>query len=111
MDCIFCKIVAGDIPSDIIYEDDKVIAFKDLSPQAPHHLLIIPRKHIPTVNDFTPEDALLFGQMGQAAKSIAKQIGVAEDGYRLIVNCNEQGGQTVFHTHMHLMAGKRLSWP
>ncbi len=111
MDCIFCKIVDGDIPADIVFENESVIAFRDLNAQAPHHILIIPRKHISTVNDFAPDDAVIFGQMGQAAKQIANDLGVAEKGYRLVLNCNEDGGQTVYHTHMHFMAGRQFSWP
>lgn len=111
MSCIFCKIVDGSIKSDIIFENDDVIAFRDLNAQAPHHVLIIPRKHIATVNHFEADDALIFGQMGQAAKLIAADLGVAEKGYRLVLNCNEDGGQTVFHTHMHFLAGRTLTWP
>ena len=111
MDCIFCKIVDGSIKGDIVFEDENVIAFRDLNAQAPHHILIIPRKHIPTVNDFNAADAHIFGQMGQAAKAIAADLNVADDGYRLVLNCNEHGGQTVFHTHMHFMAGRVFSWP
>ena len=111
MDCIFCKIVDGSIKSDIVFEDDDVIAFRDLNAQAPHHVLIIPRKHIATTNDFDAEDAKIFGQMGQAAKKIASDLDVAEKGYRLVLNCNEDGGQAVYHTHMHFLAGRTLSWP
>lgn len=111
MDCIFCKIVNGDIPGDTVYENDKVLAFRDLSPQAPHHILIIPKKHIATLNDFSPEDAAIFGEMGQVAKELAKSLGTDEQGYRVVINCNEQGGQTVFHTHMHFMAGRQFTWP
>ena len=111
MDCIFCKIVDGSIKGDIVLENDDVIAFRDLNAQAPHHILIIPRKHIATVNDFEVEDARIFGQMGQAAKAIASDLGVAEKGYRLVLNCNEDGGQTVHHTHMHFLAGRPLTWP
>jgi len=111
MDCIFCKIADGSIKGDIVYENTDVIAFRDLNAQAPHHILIIPRQHIATVNDFEIEHATIFGQMGQAAKTIARDLGVAEQGYRLVLNCNEDGGQTVFHTHMHFMAGRAFSWP
>jgi len=111
MDCIFCKIADGSIPSKKVYENDHVLAFEDLTPQAPHHILIIPRKHISTLNDFEAEDVKVFGEMGQAAKAIAKSLGVDERGYRVVVNCNEDGGQTVFHTHMHFMAGRGFSWP
>ena len=111
MDCIFCKIVAGTIPGDIVFESDNVIAFRDLHAQAPEHILIIPRKHLPTINDFSVEDAAIFGEMGQAAKQIAKSLEVAEKGYRLVVNCNKDGGQTVHHTHMHFLAGRQMNWP
>lgn len=110
-DCIFCKIASGDIPADKVYENEHVVAFRDLSPQAPHHLLIIPRKHIATLNDFSAEDALIFGEMGLAAKAVAQSLGVDENGYRVVVNCNGDGGQTVFHTHMHFLAGRGLTWP
>ena len=111
MDCIFCKIAQGEIPSDIVYENDSVMAFRDLTPQAPHHILIIPRKHIATLNDFNVEDAVIFGRMGLAAKHIADTLGVDQQGYRVVVNCNEYGGQTVFHTHMHFLAGRNFTWP
>jgi len=111
MDCIFCKIAQGEIPSNKVYENDTVFAFRDLSPQAPHHILIIPKKHIATLNDFSGEDAPIFGEMGRAASAIAEQLGVADNGYRVVVNCNKDGGQTVFHTHMHFLAGRGLTWP
>jgi len=111
MDCIFCKIVSGEIKGDIVFDSDDVLAFRDLAPQAPHHILIIPKKHLPTISDFSADDALIFGLMGQAAKQIALDLGVDEAGYRLVVNCREGAGQTVFHTHMHFMAGRGFSWP
>ena len=111
MDCIFCKIVDGSIPSDKVFENDHVLAFRDLSPQAPHHILIIPKKHLASLNEFESEDAAIFGEMGQAAKALAKELSVDEAGYRVVVNCNEHGGQTVFHTHMHFLAGRQLHWP
>ncbi len=111
MDCIFCKIADGTIPGDIVFENDKVLAFRDLNAQAPDHILIIPRKHIPTMNDFTSEDVVIFGEMGQAAKEIANTLGVSEQGYRIVVNCNDDGGQTVHHTHMHFLAGRQMTWP
>lgn len=110
-DCIFCKIVAGELPADIVYENEHVVAFRDLTPQAPHHLLIIPRKHISTVNDLEPEDVASPGALLLAAKTVAHQLGVAEDGYRLVMNCNRRGGQTVFHIHLHLLAGRDMHWP
>lgn len=107
-DCLFCKIVSGDIPSARVYEDDKVIAFNDINPQAPIHILIIPREHIATTNDLSSEHNALLGHMINTAKQIAHDQGIAEDGYRLIFNCNEQGGQTVYHIHLHLMGGRQL---
>ena len=110
-DCIFCKIVAGEIPADKVYEDDAVVAFRDLKPQAPIHLLVIPRKHIATLNDLTPEDEVLVGRMYRAARAIAIDLDVAESGYRTVVNCNKAAGQVVFHVHMHFLAGRRMGWP
>ena len=111
MDCIFCKIISGEIKGDIVFESDEVLAFRDLSPQAPHHILIIPKKHLPTISDFEPEDSVSFRLMGQTAKKIALDLGVDDAGYRLVVNCREGAGQAVFHTHMHFMAGRAFSWP
>jgi len=110
-DCIFCKIAAGEIPADKIYEDDTVVAFRDLSPQAPTHVLVIPRKHIATLNDLQPEDEAILGRMYGAAREIAVREGVAEPGYRTVVNCNEAGGQAVFHIHLHLLGGRMMHWP
>lgn len=109
--CIFCKIISGDIPANIIYSDDHVIAIDDLHPQAPHHKLIIPRKHIATLNDLTSEDTLLMGQMTQTARQLAQALGLAENGYRVIMNCNADGGQAVYHIHMHLLGGRTMIWP
>jgi histidine triad (HIT) family protein len=108
MSTIFSKILAREIPADIVYEDDHVTAFKDISPQAPVHILIIPNKEIPTVDDVTEADAEMLGWMFLAAKKIAREQGIAESGYRLIVNCREHGGQEVYHLHMHLLGGRRL---
>ena len=110
-DCIFCKIASGDIPADKVYEDDKVVAFRDLSPQAPTHVLVIPRKHIATLNDVEPEDEALIGRMYGAAREIAANEDVAESGYRTVVNCNKAAGQVVFHVHMHMLAGRGMGWP
>jgi histidine triad (HIT) family protein len=110
-DCLFCKIRDGEIPCDIIYEDEHVLAFFDVNPQAPLHLLIIPRKHIATVNDISADDEPVMGRMFAAAKIIAAQQGVSADGYRLVVNCNRKAGQSVFHIHMHLLAGRAMNWP
>jgi histidine triad (HIT) family protein len=110
-DCIFCKIVAGEIPADLVYEDDAVIAFRDLNPQAPSHVLVIPRRHIATLNDLGPEDADIMGRLFLAAREIAAREGFAEAGYRTVVNCNEAGGQSVFHIHLHLLGGRMMHWP
>lgn len=111
MDCLFCKIINKEIPADIIYEDEHVIAFNDISPQAPTHALIIPRKHIATLNDVQAEDAALVGHMVKTAATIAKQLGFDENGYRTVFNCNPHGGQTVYHIHLHLLGGKPMGWP
>jgi histidine triad (HIT) family protein len=111
MNCLFCKIIAGDVPAKIQYEDDKVIAFEDIHPQAPVHILIIPRLHIATCNDLSPETAYLMGDMAIAASRLAKEKGINENGYRLVTNCNGAAGQTVFHLHTHLLGGRNLSWP
>ena len=110
-DCIFCKIAAGDIPATTLYDDGEVLAFRDINPEAPIHLLIIPRKHIPTLNDLTEVDAALIGRMYLAAKQLAAELGVADGGYRTVINCNRNAGQLIFHIHMHLLAGRELGWP
>lgn len=111
MDCLFCKIINGDIPADIVYQDDDVLGFKDVNPQAPTHVLFIPKKHIATVNDLEINDAELIGKLYLAAKKVATDAGFADDGYRLVMNCNAGAGQTVFHIHLHMLAGRSLSWP
>ena len=108
METIFSKIIRREIPADILYQDDLVTAFRDIHPQAPTHVLIIPNKLIPTVNDVTPEDELMLGRLFTVARKIAEQEGIAENGYRLIVNCNRDGGQEVYHLHMHILGGRRL---
>ena len=110
-DCLFCKIIKGDIPSDKIYEDDTVYAFSDISPTAPCHVLIIPKKHIATLNDITEEDNDIIGHIFNVAKKIAKEKGFSEDGYRVVSNCNAAAGQTVFHIHFHLLGGREFGWP
>lgn len=110
-DCLFCKIRDGEIPCEKLYEDDDVIAFRDVNPQAPTHVLIVPVKHISTVNDLEESDTDIVGKMMLAAKKIAADEGIAEDGYRLVMNCNARAGQTVFHIHLHLMGGRMLTWP
>ncbi|CAM3115995.1 histidine triad nucleotide-binding protein [Paenibacillus lupini] len=108
MDCIFCKIIEGSIPSSKVYETENVIAFKDIQPAAPVHILIIPKKHIPTMNDVTEEDDSVIAELFAAAREIAKQQGIAESGYRLINNVNSDGGQVVYHLHIHLLGGEKL---
>jgi len=110
-DCLFCKIIAGKIPSEKVYEDKNVYAFRDITPVAPLHTLIIPKKHISTINDLETNDAETMGSLFLAAKAIAKQEGYDEAGYRTVMNCGEAAGQTVFHVHLHLLAGRELSWP
>ncbi len=110
-ECLFCKIISGEIAPDKVYEDDDVLAFRDISPQAPHHVLVIPKEHIATLNDLEERHATLLGQMYLAVKAIAKQEGVAEGGYRTVMNCNHDGGQTVYHIHLHMLAGRGMQWP
>jgi len=107
-DTIFSKIVLGEAPADIVYQDDRVTAFRDIHPQAPTHILIVPNKGIPTVNDVTAEDEALLGHLFVVAARLAEQEDIAKDGYRLIVNCNRYGGQVVFHLHMHLLGGRPM---
>ena len=110
-DCIFCKVAAGEIPADIVYDDGEVLAFRDINPEAPVHLLLIPRRHIATLNDLSEADAALVGRLYLAGQQIAVELGVAESGYRTVINCNRDAGQLVFHIHMHLLAGRELGWP
>jgi len=110
-DCLFCKIIAGQIPGAIVHQDDTLVAFKDINPQAPLHVLIVPRRHIPSLNDLSPEDDGLVGSMFRTAAALAKQGGYHERGYRTVLNTNREAGQTVFHIHLHLLAGRALSWP
>src|SRR5262245_26956307 len=110
-DCLFCRIVAGEIPATIIYKDERLVAFKDINPQAPLHALVVPRRHVATLNDLTPEDDGLVGEMVRRAAALAAEHGYAARGYRTVFNCNEEAGQTVFHIHLHLLAGRRLTWP
>lgn len=108
MATIFTKIINREIPATIVYETDNILAFKDINPAAPIHILVVPKKEIPTVNDITPEDREIIGDMYLAISKIAKDLGIAEEGYRVITNCNEYGGQEVFHLHFHLLGGKKL---
>jgi len=110
MDCLFCKITAGEIPAKKIYEDELVIAFHDIAPQAPVHFLVIPKKHISTLNDLTEADRELAGHILYTAQRLANELG-CEQGYRVTMNCNELGGQTVYHIHMHVLGQRQLTWP
>lgn len=110
-DCLFCKVLNGDIPADIIYESDSAIAFRDINPQAPTHVLVIPRKHVATINDLDEENQGIVGSLYLAAKDIARAEGLSDEGYRVVMNCNEGAGQSVFHIHLHVLGGRALSWP
>lgn len=107
-DCIFCKIEAGEIPATVVYQDEEMVVFEDINPKAPVHLLLIPREHVATLNDAGPEKAGILGRMTLRAVELAGEKGVAESGYRVLINCNSDGGQEVFHLHMHLIGGRRL---
>jgi histidine triad (HIT) family protein len=109
MDCIFCKIVAGEIPSDTLYQDNEVVAFRDINPQAPVHVLVIPRKHIESLVQLSEGESSLTAHMVDVANQLARKEGIAESGYRLVINCGEQGGQLVPHLHLHLLGGRELS--
>jgi histidine triad (HIT) family protein len=109
MECVFCQIVAGKLPSDIVYQDEDVIAFRDINPQAPTHVLIIPKKHIASLAELAEGEASLMGHMVDIANQLAKREGVAQSGYRLVVNCGQEGGQLVPHLHLHLLGGRQLS--
>jgi len=110
-DCIFCKIAQGEIPAKLLYQDEQIVAFPDANPKAPQHVLIIPRRHIATLNDLSQDETLLMGRLVQVAKQLAAQLGIAEMGYRVLMNCNEGGGQAVFHIHLHLLGGRIMHWP
>jgi len=110
-DCLFCKIIVGEIPSEKLYEDQDVIAFEDISPKAPTHVLVIPKKHIPTLNDLVEDDYFVMGRIFHAAKQIARERGIDQSGYRTVFNVNEAAGQAIFHIHLHLLGGRGLTWP
>ena len=111
MDCLFCKIVAGEIPAKMVYEDDRMIAFHDIAPQAPTHVLIVPRQHIDSVAELESEHGEMLGEMILAANTIAQQEGIGDAGYRLVFNCGRAAGQSVDHLHLHLLGGRKLGWP
>ncbi len=111
MSCLFCRIASGEIPADTVFENDRVLAFRDINPAGPTHILVIPRKHIATMNDATADDQMLLGEMMLVARDIAAREGVDEDGFRLTLNTNRHGGQSVYHIHLHLLAGRQMAWP
>ena len=111
MSCLFCRIASGEIPASKVYEDDEVLAFNDINPQAPLHVLVIPKRHISTTNDLSATDDGLVGTLVRRAAGIAREAGYADRGYRVVMNCNAEAGQTVFHIHLHLLAGRGLGWP
>ena len=111
MSCLFCKIIAGEVPAAKVYEDDQLIAFNDINPQAPMHLLVVPKRHVATLNDLSAADDGLVGSMVRRAAAIAKEQGFDGPGYRTVFNCNAQAGQTVFHIHLHVFGGRTMTWP
>lgn len=110
-DCLFCKIVAGQVPAKLVHQDELCVGFQDINPQAPQHALFIPRRHVATLNDATAEDRELLGHLMVSAAKYAKEAGVADSGFRVVMNTNAAAGQTVFHVHLHLLGGRSLSWP
>jgi histidine triad (HIT) family protein len=110
-DCLFCKIVERQIPASIVYEDERVLAFNDINPQGPTHVLVIPKQHIPSLNDLTPEHDAIVGELARRAAAIARERGISAGGYRAVFNTNRDAGQTVFHIHLHLIGGRSLAWP
>ncbi|HUL11574.1 MAG TPA: histidine triad nucleotide-binding protein [Methylococcaceae bacterium] len=110
-DCLFCKMVAGEIKPAVVYENDYVLAFRDIHPQAPTHVLIVPKRHIATLDDLSPDDLAISGELLLAASRVAAQEGLSEDGYRTVINCRAHGGQEVYHLHLHVLGGRRMDWP
>ena len=110
-DCLFCKMVSGEIKTDVVYEDEHVFAFRDINPQGPVHVLVIPKEHIATLNELEEEHAELMGRMFLTAKKIAEMENMAENGYRTVINCNRHGGQEVYHIHLHVIGGRQMTWP
>ena len=111
MSCLFCRILSGEIPGKVLYQDDRLVVLQDINPQAPLHALVIPRKHVATLNDLSAEDDGLIGEMLRRAAVVARDHGVADSGYRAVFNCNREAGQTVFHIHLHVLGGRPLAWP
>lgn len=110
-DCLFCRLIAGELPATFVFQDERLVAFTDINPQAPTHILIVPRQHVASLNELTSEHDGLVGEMIRRAAVIAKEHGVSEDGYRTVFNCNRGAGQTVFHVHLHLLGGRPFAWP
>ena len=110
-DCLFCRVASGEIPASIVYQDERLVAFRDINPQAPVHVLLIPRRHIGTLNDLSPADDGIVGELVRRAAAIAGELGVSERGYRTVFNCNADAGQTVFLLHLHLLGGRKMAWP
>jgi histidine triad (HIT) family protein len=110
-DCLFCKMVSGEIKPNTVYEDDEILAFRDINPQAPVHVLVIPKRHITTLNELVPDHAELVGKLTLAAQAVARDLGIAESGYRTVMNCNRDAGQSVWHVHLHLLGGRLMAWP
>jgi histidine triad (HIT) family protein len=111
LNCLFCRIAAGELPAKLVHEDDYLVAFHDINPQAPVHVLIVPRRHVATLNELSAEDDELVGAMLRRAAVIARHLGIAERGYRTVFNCNREAGQTVFHLHLHVLGGRPMHWP
>jgi histidine triad (HIT) family protein len=111
MSCLFCRIIAGEIPGKFLYQDDRLVVLQDINPQAPLHALVVPRQHIASLNELSAEDDGLVGEMIRRAAALAKENGVAERGYRTVFNCNAEAGQTVFHIHLHVLGGRPMGWP
>jgi histidine triad (HIT) family protein len=111
MSCLFCRVIAGELPAHKVYEDDTLVAFHDINPQAPVHVLVVPRRHIATLNDLGPGDDPLVGTMLRRAATLAHELGIAARGYRTVFNCNREAGQTVYHIHLHLLGGRPMRWP
>ena len=110
-DCLFCRIVAGTIPATLVHQDEHLVAFRDINPQAPMHVLIVPRRHVASLNELTESDDQIVGEMVRRAAAIARSSGFADRGYRTVFNCNAEAGQTVFHIHLHVLGGRPLTWP